>query len=54
MTKSIYNQLTNEVGGKNEPQSLHAYKTNARIIDCEITNSNWNITQHKCLPTELW
>ena len=40
MSKSLYNQLTDHVGGKNVPLSLHACKTGARITETDLTDCN--------------
>ena len=40
MSKSVYNQLTNDVGGKEVPLSMHAYKTGARLTESDITDFN--------------
>ena len=51
MTKSVYNQFTDEVGGKKAPHSLHACKTGTRLTDCDLTEINLRITQHNYSPT---
>ena len=53
MSKSVYNQLTDEVGGQKVPHSLHACKIGAMITDCDLTDSNGNIAQHNYLPTNV-
>ena len=40
MSKSVYNKLTDEVGGQKAPLSLHACKSGTRITDSEIININ--------------
>ena len=51
MTKSVYNQLIDEVDGQKVPHSIHACKTGAKLTDSDLTESNWRITQHNYLPT---
>ena len=51
MSKPVYNQLTNEVGGQKAPLSVHACKIGARLIDSDINETNWRITQHNYLTT---
>ena len=38
MCKSVYNQLTNDVGGQKAPHSLHACKNGSRITDSDVTD----------------
>ena len=38
MSKSIYNNLTDEVGGKHEPLSLHAWKNGTGITESDLTD----------------
>ena len=51
MSKLVYNQLTDEVGGKKAPLSLHACKFGARITESDLTDCNWRLNQHNYLPT---
>ena len=44
MSKSVYNKLTDEVGGQKAPLTLHACKLGSRL-----TNRNWRLTQHNFL-----
>ena len=41
MSKSVYNKLTDEVGGQKVPHSLHACKTVGRITNSDLTEINW-------------
>ena len=51
MSKSVYNQLTDEVGGKKTPLTLHACKSGARITESDLTDCNWRLIKHNYLPT---
>ena len=51
MSKSMYNQLIDEVGGQKVPLSLHAFKIGARLTNSDLIECNWMITQDNCLPT---
>ena len=49
MSKSVYNQLIDEVGGQKVPHSLNACKTDARLTESNLNDFNWRITQNELL-----
>ena len=51
MSKLVYNQLIDGVGGTKAPLSLKSCKIGARLTKSDLTDYNWRLTQHKFLPT---
>ena len=51
ITNLVYNQLIDESRLEKVPTLPSTMQTGARLTDFDLTDSNWSIIEHDCLPT---